>query len=67
MNKVVPFSCYACAFLNKSYVGDGFDEFWEWRCTAKNNKLVGHDEPFSSCNLPKWCPRLKLTLKKLTK
>lgn len=59
------FNCKGCRELSKSYVGDGFDEFWEWRCKAEKNRLIGYDETFSRCELPSWCPKLKNVMKRM--
>jgi hypothetical protein len=51
--------CGTCEHLNSRYVGDGFDEFYEWKCRAAKSRLIGHDEPFNHCETPSWCPKMK--------
>lgn len=52
----VKFTCGTCEHLQANYVGDGFDEFYEWKCRAAKLRLIGHDEPFDHCKMPAWCP-----------
>ena len=53
------FSCSKCDSLIRSYVGDGFDEFYEWKCGAtKKKKLIGHEE-HTFPKLPVWCPEAR--------
>jgi hypothetical protein len=52
------FSCDGCDSLQTKYVGDGFDQFYEWRCRSKKLRLIGHDEPFHACKVPLWCPKI---------
>jgi hypothetical protein len=55
----VKFTCGTCEHLLSKYVGDGFDEFYEWKCRAAELRLIGHDEPFARCERPAWCPKIK--------
>jgi hypothetical protein len=64
------FSCDGCDSLKIKYISDGFDaskgiiiHFYEWRCQSKKLRLIGPDEPFHSCKVPSWCPKV-VNLKK---
>lgn len=58
------FTCMNCESLNRKYIGDGFDEFFELYCGEMNGKKIGCVDTFDPApTLPLWCPRLKATLK----
>ena len=64
MNKKVEgFSCQNCQYLKREYIGDGFDEFYDWKCGAEGNKAITCVDTFDPIPpLPTWCPMLKTTL-----
>ncbi len=63
-SEIKAFSCLNCGSLNRQYIGDGFDEFYEWNCGEKNCKKIACVDTFDPVpTLPLWCPRLKATLK----
>jgi hypothetical protein len=62
-NKVKGFSCASCVHLRRNYIGDGFDEFYEWLCGAMDNKEISCVDTFDPTPpLPELCPVMKQTL-----
>lgn len=61
-NTIRPFTCADCTELNRKYIGDGFDEFYEWTCGATENKTIACVDTFDPMpKIPTWCPRIKAT------
>ena len=58
------FCCSDCSNLVREYIGDGFDEFYDWKCGAKDNKPITCMDTFDPDPvIPEWCPKLAATLK----
>ena len=64
IRKPQPFTCTECHRSTKAYIGDGFDEFWEYRCQENKGTVIGFQDTFDPPLVPpSWCPRIAATLK----
>jgi hypothetical protein len=51
-------SCAKCPNLSdqRHYTGDSWEMVFEWKCKAKDNKLIGYEEGSDKPSIPNWCP-----------